>query len=1004
MAAIGHSGRSLVPYEPDRSNLNAGAGQFRVLSYNVYADLKCRNPDNRHCSVKNWAYRSVTLLQEIMEYDADIVCLQDVDQFRTFWQPKLAQCGYDSVYKKKTDHKGKRVEGVLVAFKTDNLSMFKTVELELNDAAYMRDDISRSLFDNTLNDDVALIVFLRPWKDKFLKSAVCVVSAMTSDLPGSAHSLVRGLEVEYICKEIEKANLEFQLPVLIGISLYDDPSSPAYHILRTGRAPTRPELPRKPKIPTVTPTCRGSVRISWHPPFRTMADPPVLNYKICYRPGGSTTLSFRTEHIYGVSECIQYTKKKDERGVVKMVALEELAVTLTGLNSEMAYEFKVCAVNDVGDGVWSDPTPIVVLHALNRDKKAAKTVPAPILLKSIDEVYRIREVASMEMDDRNASFGGVGQEYSSTHLTPRLIDGTPHPYQPKARVLPMFTNARSGWDESLHGEANRDLKEFLHRERVLRKSALRDMKGNFSVEVSDTSDGRYAREVVDEYERHEYDHTNTLRWQREMDAIKNSKRQVGVSKSESDSKTESKTGSKINKQTTDGSIGGKDLGDDVTITSAITFDEMSLTGAVTRDPLNIDAEGDVLSSNNYRPENEEGRNLIQTNEQEDEDPALLTVTGTEVMYDSDAEAQVTESQMDTDLHIIIDTPAKEAQQDRVEEGNENRKISEENIQQINYYPDPLALSLPLPSSFGTPAMTGAEGGAAFAQSIELGSLATLSEGQSESSQSQGKSNSTWSQTTGTKVEPVVLNGNNSVASRALTIVDEYLQVKDEWLGKHRGPTREIHSQATDDDVILDAHAIMRHVGAIDSRQLHTLRLRSAYERYGVASEPVFTMSTPFEGDHNVPPRGVQCVDYIFYSHDMFRAHRIATLPGMDSLGSLGEDPREPLQIEHPLWKKAPAHSVKHYAEEKIDITKARGSKGIVADKYTVNSFKEKLKRAMAEPHNLQEIWMGTWHAPAMTNTFRQTCALPNHLFASTHLALLVEFDIREDGNLAVGWR
>ena len=30
-----------------------------------------------------------------------------------------------------------------------------------------------------------------------------------------------------------------------------------------------------------------------------------------------------------------------------MVALEELAVTLTGLNSEMAYEFKVCAVNDV---------------------------------------------------------------------------------------------------------------------------------------------------------------------------------------------------------------------------------------------------------------------------------------------------------------------------------------------------------------------------------------------------------------------------------------------------------------------------------------------------------------------------------------------------------------------------------------------------------------------------------------------------------------------------------
>lgn len=62
------------------------------------------------------------------------------------------------------------------------------------------------LYDNVQNDDCAMIAFLQPWRKDYLTSAVCVVSAMLSDKQGgSVHTLVRGLECEYVstCAHID---------------------------------------------------------------------------------------------------------------------------------------------------------------------------------------------------------------------------------------------------------------------------------------------------------------------------------------------------------------------------------------------------------------------------------------------------------------------------------------------------------------------------------------------------------------------------------------------------------------------------------------------------------------------------------------------------------------------------------------------------------------------------------------------------------------------------------
>lgn len=57
-----------------------GQVAFSVLSYNVLADLYARRSKYRYCPpwALVWEYRRQKLLDEIIKYDADIICLQEV--------------------------------------------------------------------------------------------------------------------------------------------------------------------------------------------------------------------------------------------------------------------------------------------------------------------------------------------------------------------------------------------------------------------------------------------------------------------------------------------------------------------------------------------------------------------------------------------------------------------------------------------------------------------------------------------------------------------------------------------------------------------------------------------------------------------------------------------------------------------------------------------------------------------------------------------------------------
>ena len=404
-----HGGRPWVDacggQQKDPNPLLSNEPGFTFLSYNVFADYKCQTI--RFSSTVKWETRRKKLINEIASYNADILCLQDVDHFATFWRPELMLIGYDSIYKKRTSKRDAHYEGVVVAYRRDIPQLFKSEEIEFNKAAYKinTSEMGSSFKERMVTDDVGLICFLQPWgidqlslqedmeqnekrrefgsssahteaaspenirivssmrplhdlatentaikteKTRFncnpahtnrIQSGLCVATAMLSKRPQDAS--VRHYQAQYLASRVEEANSEFHLPVLMGVSLFDSPTSGAYTVLRTGRMPLQPQAPRQPQPPVGVPYCRGSCTLKWKPPHITKEDPLILQYKLAWRPGGSRTLGFRQQIVVSPIQCLSYEEKTDKHGVRKVFQKDNLEFNITGLTSDLPYEFVV---------------------------------------------------------------------------------------------------------------------------------------------------------------------------------------------------------------------------------------------------------------------------------------------------------------------------------------------------------------------------------------------------------------------------------------------------------------------------------------------------------------------------------------------------------------------------------------------------------------------------------------------------------------------------------------
>ncbi|KAG7231384.1 hypothetical protein INR49_008209 [Caranx melampygus] len=208
------------------------AFDFSVVSYNILSQelLQDNSYLYRHCdpAVLSWEHRLPNLLSEVQQLDADILCLQEVqeDHYQDQIRPALQRLGYQCEYKKRT---GNKPDGCAIIFKSSRLSLLSSNPVEF----FRRGD---ALLDR---DNVGLVLLLRPnhGPGRSDPSAfICV--ANTHLLYNPRRGDIKLAQLAILLAEIGRLSRRpdgSTNPVVLCGDFNSTPWSPLYHFLTTGR-------------------------------------------------------------------------------------------------------------------------------------------------------------------------------------------------------------------------------------------------------------------------------------------------------------------------------------------------------------------------------------------------------------------------------------------------------------------------------------------------------------------------------------------------------------------------------------------------------------------------------------------------------------------------------------------------------------------------------------------------------------------------------------------------
>ncbi|XP_035535110.1 protein angel homolog 2 [Morone saxatilis] len=209
----------------------SAAFDFSVMSYNILSQELLQ--DNaylyRHCNpaVLHWNHRLPNLLAEIQQYNADILCLQEVqeDHYENQIKPALQALGYQCEYKKRT---GSKPDGCAVIFKSSRLSL-----LSSNPVEYFRP--GDALLDR---DNVGLVVLLQlndATGQSDPSAFICV--ANTHLLYNPRRGDIKLAQLAILLAEISRLSRlpdGSTNPVVLCGDFNSTPRSPLYSFLTTG--------------------------------------------------------------------------------------------------------------------------------------------------------------------------------------------------------------------------------------------------------------------------------------------------------------------------------------------------------------------------------------------------------------------------------------------------------------------------------------------------------------------------------------------------------------------------------------------------------------------------------------------------------------------------------------------------------------------------------------------------------------------------------------------------
>ncbi|KAI9207102.1 Endonuclease/exonuclease/phosphatase [Polychytrium aggregatum] len=166
--------REWIPLEDEATASSSSSDTFTVLSYNILCEKY--SPQQSYAYTPSWAlewsYRRELLIQEILNYNPDIVCLQEVElgQYEDFFREQLSQHGeYDGVFHVKSrartmavsDQRG--VDGCATFYKNSKFTLIDKSLIEYQHYAMKRPGLRGS--EDVINrvmikDNVAVAILL----------------------------------------------------------------------------------------------------------------------------------------------------------------------------------------------------------------------------------------------------------------------------------------------------------------------------------------------------------------------------------------------------------------------------------------------------------------------------------------------------------------------------------------------------------------------------------------------------------------------------------------------------------------------------------------------------------------------------------------------------------------------------------------------------------------------------------------------------------------------------
>lgn len=155
----------------NESPVSKAQSGFTVLSYNTLCD-RYTTPQLYGYTASwalDWSYRSELLISEVLSYDTDILCLQEVNKetLDNLWIPALEPKGYKVMFYPKTrartmssPEESRVVDGCVICYKTSKMELINYHSVEYNSSALAKSDLKKSVdvFNRVMTrDNVALI-------------------------------------------------------------------------------------------------------------------------------------------------------------------------------------------------------------------------------------------------------------------------------------------------------------------------------------------------------------------------------------------------------------------------------------------------------------------------------------------------------------------------------------------------------------------------------------------------------------------------------------------------------------------------------------------------------------------------------------------------------------------------------------------------------------------------------------------------------------------------------